>query len=77
MIDGTPKTVEVYDAENYQWVDSSREYIEAVDGLEFNEEVGDYYRHTERRSVSLYLDPLTGLVVFDIATYEKWLDSIR
>lgn len=73
MIDGTPEKVQTWDADTMNWTDSKRSYIEAVGGLEYNEEVGDYYRHTERRSVSLYLDPLTGLVVFDVEAYEKWM----
>lgn len=75
MIDGTPDNVRYLDRDTYEWVDSNRKYIEAVDGLEFNEEVGDYYRHTERRHVSLYLDHITGLVVFDVEQYEKWLEN--
>lgn len=73
MIEGTPKTIQHLDPDTYEWVDSNREYVEAVEGLEYNEEVGDYYTHTERRRVSLYLDPLTGLVVFDVVAYEKWM----
>lgn len=76
MFNGTPKIIErAYLNEDYVWVDSQREYVEAVGGLEFNEEVGSYYTHNERRSVSLYLDPNTGLVVFDIEAYEKWITS--
>lgn len=53
---------------------SQREYVEANDSLEFNIEVGDYYTHTERRVANLYLDPATGLVVFDVEAYEKWMN---
>lgn len=52
--------------------DSEREYIE-TEGTFYSEEVGDYYRSTERRHAPLYLDPATGLVVFDIPAYERWV----
>ena len=72
MLDAIPSKVEHLD-DDYTWVESEREYVEAVDGLEFNYEYGDYYRHVERKRVNLYLDPATGLVVFDVQAYEKWL----
>lgn len=63
--------VEYYDAD-WQKVESEREYIE-TEGIYYHEDVGDYRRHIERKHAPLYLDPLTGLVVFDVATYERWV----
>ena len=71
MIDGTPKKVEYWDAQTVAFVESEREYVEATEALTYEE---DYYRHTKKRKANLYLDPATGLVVFDVQAYEKWMN---
>lgn len=53
------------------WVESEREYIE-TEGVHYIEYVS-IYRTSERKHAPLYLDPLTGLVVFDVAAYERWV----
>jgi hypothetical protein len=67
------KRIGYWDAENLEWRESDREYIETYETLTYPEEVGDYYRHQEIRHVTTYLDVETGLVVHDIVAYEKWI----
>lgn len=66
------RKIERWDPESMTIVESDREYIE-TEGVYYSEEVGSYYQVHERKHAPLYLDPLTGLVVFDVATYERWV----
>ena len=74
MIDATPKTVYTLDSDTYEDNPSRRKYVE-TEGIFYYQEIGSYYTHTERHHTSLYLDPATGLVVFDVSAYEKWLEA--
>lgn len=67
------RTREIYNAEDYIYEDSKREYDEveiltnAIPDNAWGREDG-FVRHT------YYIDPATGLMVADIAAYEKWLN---
>lgn len=72
--DATPKRVEYgeWGEDGYAIRDSDRLYIETT-GMEYRDEIGDYYREPVTRYTDVFLDPLTGLVVFDVKAYEKWI----
>lgn len=59
------------------FADSEEEYTELHDVLEYSEEVGDYYRHTERRSLTAYVHDRTGLVTTNIEKFEEWLKKVE
>lgn len=59
------------------FVDAEEEYTELFHPLEYNEEVGDYYRSTERRSLTAYVHDRTGLVTTNVEKFEEWLRKIE
>lgn len=65
--------VEIWN-EDYSAQESKREYV-VVREIRGVQESGDYYRRQDSVDVTLYLDSQTGLVVFDVAAYEKSLEA--
>lgn len=70
-------TVEYWDAKKIDMVSSREEYEELRNSLEYDEEVGDYYRHTETRRITGYIHERTGLVTTDVRKFEKWLRKVE
>lgn len=68
-------TVEVYDPDTFELVQSKREYIKATESLTYPVEVGSYYSEIETRHRTVYLDVSNGLVVHDVRAYETWIES--
>lgn len=58
-------------------VESREEYEVLHNLIEYDEEVGDYYRHNETRGVSGYIHERTGLITTDIRKFEKWLKKVE
>ena len=72
---GEPRKVEYATYNPWTAHDSEREYV-PVDNVHGTVTTPDVpYERSETGSVSftLYLDPLTGLVVYDIGAYEAFL----
>lgn len=68
--------VKYYSNEDHETHVSTREYFQ-IDSIVGTEETGDYYRHNERTELTIFLDPQTGLVVFDVEAYERWITQER
>lgn len=66
------KHVDIWDTETFEMRKSARRYIE-VSGLSvgIEQETNEGYTHTDHRNLPLYLDPVAGVVVWDIAAYER------
>lgn len=69
--------IEYWDADALEWMSSREEYEELRNNFEYSEEVGNYYRHYELRSVTGYLHVRTSLIVTDIRKFENWLKKIE
>jgi len=65
------KHIEVYSNDDYTTHESEREYEEV--GSFTVERQRDYDVAYVREVTTVYLDPITGLLVADIAAYEKWV----
>lgn len=71
------KHVDVWKADYSEQYPSREKYESLHNGLEYDEEVGDYYTHTESRRVSGYIHERTGLITTDIRKFEKWLKKVE
>lgn len=76
MIDATATPVKLLNWDTYEYNESEREYLEVsqVRGT-ISKDRGYGYPTNETIDVTLYLDPETGLVVYDVAAYEKWIGA--
>lgn len=72
---GTPRKIEYYGGPDTNWQDvtSEREYIPvtSIRGATIDPYEPYSYRQEKMTDITLYLDPITGIVVWDIAAYEK------
>lgn len=69
--------IDYYSPKDLAMVASREEYEELRHSFEYDEEVGDYYRHNETRRVSGYIHERTGLITTDIRKFEKWLKKVE
>lgn len=69
------REVEYYDPDLGNRVTSSRSYVVVSEIRGVQERSGYYYEDPTPVDTTLFLDPDTGLVVFDVGAYEKWLEK--
>lgn len=66
-----------WNADYSEQVESRDKYEVLHTPVEYDEEVGDYYRTTESRRVTGYIHDRTGIITTDIRKFEKWLRKIE
>jgi hypothetical protein len=69
--------IRYWDGKSMDMVSSREQYEELRHPLEYDEEVGDYYRHTETQRVTSYIHERTGIVTTDVRKFEKWLRKVE
>lgn len=69
--------IDYYSPKDLAMVASREKYEELRHVFEYDEEVGDYYRHNETQRVSGYIHERTGLITTDIRKFEKWLKKVE
>jgi len=65
------KNIDIYSTDDYMSHPSEREYEEI--GSFTVERRQDYGSGYDKETTTVYLDPITGLLVADVAAYEKWV----